>query len=218
MPTMFARPLLLVLLLTVAFASTGCQSWTQMKSERDALYHQNRALQDAKDQLAADNARLREAQASRPAPSPAPAPAPAAPATAPAVLGLGFDAITGVEVDHSTAGQVTVRVPGDVLFAPGQVTLTKSAQKTLGEVASVLKRDHAGSRVIVEGHSDSDPIKKSKWASNHALSEARAKSVADYLVARGVSAGQITIVGYGPDRPRGKDKAKNRRVEIVVVK
>ena len=85
-----ARPLVLFLLIAVAIGSTGCQSWSQMKNERDALYRQNRALQDAKDRLEAENARLMEQLAAMSTPAPAPAPS-------------GFSSISGIEVDESEA-------------------------------------------------------------------------------------------------------------------
>ncbi len=201
----------LTLLAWVGLSSTGCTSWTSLQNERDALYRQNRQLQSEKDQLAAENEALRAQLAQRST----------APQTQPdtAVLsfdGSGFEGISGVEVDTSTAGEVTVRVPGDVLFASGQATLSSGAKKTLNDVAKALNASYAGRPVVVEGHTDSDPIRRSSWASNEALSEARAKAVADYLAQQGVSGSRLSTVGMGASQPRGSDKAKNRRVEIVV--
>ncbi|MEM7578047.1 MAG: OmpA family protein [Planctomycetota bacterium] len=195
----------------LVLTGSGCQSLTSLTQERDALYRQNRALQAEVDRLAAENASLRAA--------PTPVAPPPAPAPGPAFLsldGTGFQGIGGVEVDTSVANEVTVRVPGDVLFAPGQATLSNASKKTLREVAEALTDNYAGRTVVVEGHTDSDPIKKSNWASNEALGEARAKAVAAYLAERGVSSNRLTTVGIGAGEPRGTDKAKNRRVEIVV--
>jgi outer membrane protein OmpA-like peptidoglycan-associated protein len=49
------------------------------------------------------------------------------------------------------------------------------------------------------------------------LSEARAAAVREYLVQKGLDATSITTAGFGADKPKGQDKAQNRRVEIVVV-
>lgn len=54
------------------------------------------------------------------------------------------------------------------------------------------------------------------------LSEARAKSVADELERRGISASRITLKGYAFDRPVADNntpegRARNRRTEIVVM-
>ena len=104
-----------------------------------------------------------------------------------------------------------------MFFDPGANTIRPPAKTSLDKVAAALKKDYAGKRVRVEGHTDSDPIKKSKWKSNQELSEARAMSVRDYLVKKGVDAGSITTLGYGADKPKGSDKSRNRRVEIVVL-
>ncbi len=69
----------------------------------------------------------------------------------------------------------------------------------------------------VAGYTDSDPIKHSKWQSNMALSTARANSVRDYLLLKGVKKDLITAEGFGEANPKDPvDKSKNRRVEIVV--
>ena len=81
-----------------------------------------------------------------------------------------------------------------------------------------MKKQYAGKPVHVQGHSDSDPIKHSTWKSNQELSEARAKAVRDYLVSKGVSMSHVTAEGFGDSKPKSPtDKAKNRRVEVVVL-
>ena len=74
-----------------------------------------------------------------------------------------------------------------------------------------------GKQIRVEGHTDSDPIKVSRWKSNQELSVARADAVKKYLVSKGVDANEVSVAGFGSDRPKSSDKAQNRRVEIVVV-
>ncbi|HEV7300562.1 MAG TPA: OmpA family protein [Tepidisphaeraceae bacterium] len=127
--------------------------------------------------------------------------------------------IEGIETTYdAAAGTMTVNLPGDVLFASGQDTLKPSARATLDKIASAIKNDYAGKRVRVEGHTDTDPISKTKdkYVDNLDLSLNRAAAVTRYLETRGLSPKQITTSGYGPSRPRG-DKAASRRVEIVVV-
>ena len=89
----------------------------------------------------------------------------------------------------------------------------------LRKVASVLKSQFSGKRYYVEGHTDSDPIVKTKdkYRDNRHLSTERADSVARYLIQQGVPESSIVVVGYGQHDPRDpKTKARNRRVEIVV--
>lgn len=111
---------------------------------------------------------------------------------------------------------VVVEVAGDVLFDSGSATLKSSAKKTLDQIASALRSQFNGNPIRVEGHSDSDPIKKSKWPSNEHLSFERALAVERYLSSKGVSGSSMYSAGFGPDKPRST-KAQSRRVEIVVL-
>ncbi len=94
---------------------------------------------------------------------------------------------------------------------------------TLSTTASALS-SYPGASVSVVGHSDSDPIKrtKNKWRDNDQLSLARAQRVASVLASSGVDSNRISIDGRGareplvaPERSRA-DKARNRRVEIMI--
>lgn len=105
---------------------------------------------------------------------------------------------------------------GDVSFPSGQAVLKPEARRELDGIAAKLKREHSSSEIRVEGHTDSDPVKKSKYGSNEALSKARADAVRDYLVKKGISRSRIETVGKGASEPKGS-KADSRRVEIVVV-
>ena len=133
----------------------------------------------------------------------------------PAAAPTGFEGIRGVETEHQR-GQITVRIPGDILFDPGKTTLKSAAKKTLTQIADVIKRDHPTHAVRVAGHTDTDPIRKSRWADNLELSLQRAAAVHRQLQKLGVSPKKMYAAGYGQWHPRGS-KAKSRRVEIVVV-
>ena len=128
----------------------------------------------------------------------------------------------GYEVDFDAqAGTVTVTLDNAILFSPGKASLKKATSTELNHIASVLKEKYAGMQVSVVGHTDSDPIKKSKWADNWELSAQRALSVLRYLVKKGIPEDQIQAVGRGESVPRASNasssgKAQNRRVEIVV--
>jgi len=107
-------------------------------------------------------------------------------------------------------------VAGDLLFASGQATIRKDGQAELNRLAQVLQDRYPDNLIRVEGHTDSDPIRKSAWKTNERLSAERALAVEAYLVARGVSADRIYSAAMGPARPK-EDKKSSRRVEIVVL-
>jgi outer membrane protein OmpA-like peptidoglycan-associated protein len=105
-----------------------------------------------------------------------------------------------------------IRISGDVLFASGSATLKPEAKK---EIASKIGDLRGASSIVIEGYTDSDPVKKSKYGSNQALSKARADAVKEYLVSRGISKSKISTVGKGAASPLSTKK-ESRRVEIVV--
>jgi len=117
-----------------------------------------------------------------------------------------------------SGGTAVLTVAGDTLFAPGSATVKAEARGELNRIARQWNGQYAGHSIRVEGHTDSDPLKKSKakWGTNENLSRARAQAVADYLAAQGVSSGRMTVVGKGSSEPRG-DKKSSRRVEIIVL-
>ena len=127
-----------------------------------------------------------------------------------------------VEV-RSDFGQERVAIVLPDSFPAGKATLAhnKRAVKAVVGLASLIQSEYQGSEVLVEGHTDSDPIRRSNWSSNEALSEARANAVRDLLSRAGVQAGDITTRGFGANRPldTGSNKAsksRNRRVEIFI--
>lgn len=103
-----------------------------------------------------------------------------------------------------------------VQFEVGTAVLTADAQTVLNDAAvAVAACPDAGIRV--EGHTDSDGDE----ASNQALSQARAESVASYLATQGLDAGRLSPEGFGESDPIADNsteegKAQNRRVELEV--
>lgn len=84
------------------------------------------------------------------------------------------------------------------------------------EALLALVREMDGTAWLIEGHTDG----VGGAEHNRRLSEARARAVVAWLVARGVPAERLRAAGFGPDRPladNGTDngRALNRRVEAV---
>ena len=131
-------------------------------------------------------------------------------------FGEGYD----VAFDPS-AGTITVTLPNAILFGSGKATLKKATSVELDHIRSVLQSQYSGRQIDVVGHTDSDPIKKSKWKDNWELSAQRALSVTRYLINRGIPEDRIRAVGRGASQPIASNatatgKARNRRVEIIV--
>lgn len=205
------RNSMLVLLAAVVATTAGCTTrYQDMLRERD-----QRILE-----LSGDVARLRsendELQRRGELPAPQNATAPRENA---GVIGQIQDEVGGDASVSYRRGRISIGVDDSVTFDSGSTALKDSAHRVLRNVAEVLKSRFAGNRFYIEGHTDSDPIQKTKdrFRSNRHLSTERADAVAAYLIKQGVPEASIVVVGYGQFDPRDpKSKAKNRRVEIVV--
>jgi outer membrane protein OmpA-like peptidoglycan-associated protein len=85
------------------------------------------------------------------------------------------------------------------------------------ESFAVRLRSCPSTKVIIEGHTDSDG--RAAW--NQSLSVHRAKAVLEHLVHAGVQPSQLSAIGFGQSRPyapnvSAKNKRSNRRVALVV--
>jgi|SRR6188768_3577539 len=112
---------------------------------------------------------------------------------------------------------MVITLSGAVLFASAKSDLLPAAQLKLNEVANALIQEDPLSKIVVEGHTDS----QGAAAYNQDLSQRRAQAVRDYLVSRGIASDRVTAQGFGPTRSVADNKspegrADNRRVEIVI--
>ena len=206
------RKSILVLLAAVVSLTAGCTTrYQDMLRERDERIRE----------LSGDVARLRNEndELQRRGDIPAPQNATAPREQAPGMINQIQDEVGGDAVVSYRRGRISIGVEDSVTFDSGSTTLKDSSHRVLRKVSEVLKSRFAGHRFYVEGHTDSDPIQKTKdrFRSNRHLSSERADSVAAYLIKQGVPEASIVVVGYGQYDPRdAQSKAKNRRVEIVV--
>lgn len=122
-------------------------------------------------------------------------------------------------------GELVISINNEILFRPGSATLTRQAQGTLDTVARAVTRQHGDQSVRVEGHTDNQPIRRSRntWEDNWHLAGGRARAVLHYLVEKaGMDRERLSFAGYADTRPvtsnSSKDgQARNRRVEIIVL-
>lgn len=129
----------------------------------------------------------------------------------------------GAEVRDTIEGPV-IELPEKILFDSGFAKIKPEGEVALEKIAEHL-RLKPNSSLRIDGHTDSDPIVKSKylWDSNHHLSAGRALSVFHYLVNKAnIDEKRIHIAGFGPNRPMAtgvseREKAKNRRVEFLIL-
>ncbi|MEN6627290.1 MAG: OmpA family protein [Candidatus Sumerlaeia bacterium] len=117
--------------------------------------------------------------------------------------------------------QMQATLLSDVLFKSGSARLTKEGEARLTEIAEKIKAQYGNSYVMVQGHTDSQPIKISKWDDNWQLGCARSLAVMRFLVKQGVNAERSSAETYGEYRPvvpntSPENMAQNRRAVIVV--
>ncbi len=131
--------------------------------------------------------------------------------------------LEGVEAKITDAG-LMISFKNDFLFYSASATLTDKAMRILDDIGVLIGEKFALHYIRVEGHTDNLPINSFLYPSNWELSSARSSSVIRYLIQRFKFMPNIfTAVGYGDTRPvldnnTNENRAKNRRVEILVLK
>ncbi len=105
----------------------------------------------------------------------------------------------------------------DLYFLPDSSNITKKSKPILDELAEFLKYTK-NVKVEIGGHTNSTP--SDEYCDK--LSTARAKSVAEYLIAHGVDQSKVQFKGYGKRMPLMSNKtqvgrARNQRVELKIL-
>ena len=119
---------------------------------------------------------------------------------------------------ETTETEITIRLPGSVLFDFDSDRIRADAERTLAEVAEVLKA-YAQRPMRIEGHTDS--VASDQY--NQQLSERRAKSVRDWLAGQGGVKAALSTRGWGESKPAAANdtpagRQQNRRVEVIIEK
>jgi outer membrane protein OmpA-like peptidoglycan-associated protein len=120
---------------------------------------------------------------------------------------------TGVQVNQ-VGNEVQLVMASDVTFHTNQASINMGFYPTLDSVAIVVKK-YNNTSITISGYTDN----VGSSAYNQRLSEARAASVGDYLVSRGISPNRIFTQGFGKRYPVASNaspdgRAMNRRVVI----
>lgn len=123
--------------------------------------------------------------------------------------------LEGAQVQRVGEG-ILITFQSGLQFDLNSSALTSSTQTNLANLAATLKK-YDDTDIIIEGHTDNT----GEAAYNQKLSEKRAVSVENYLVAQGVAGKRITTKGYGEEQPlnanaSNDERQTNRRVEVAI--
>ncbi len=123
-----------------------------------------------------------------------------------------------VSIERHGSG-LTLTFSEKLLFNSGSAVIRSGGITALDTLSDVLYG--INKQITVDGHTDSDPISTFRYESNWHLSVARALNVAYTLMEKGVPEANMSIRGFGAQRPVADNdteegKALNRRVEISI--
>ncbi len=126
--------------------------------------------------------------------------------------------IPGAEVTRVGEGiNVVFNEDAGVYFDTNKSEVKGTSAETLNSLIGILN-EYPDSDILIEGHTDSAGPEDY----NMQLSKKRAQSVSQYLNSNGINASRLTTKWYGESQPKADNttnegKAKNRRVEMVIV-
>ena len=125
-----------------------------------------------------------------------------------------------------------IRVVGDrfvfqseVFFNTGEAVLQPEGRTELDKLAAAIVElekeipPEIAWVLRVDGHTDVRPIRSPQFPSNWELSSARAISVVQYLMSRGIAPQRLVAAGFGEFQPLDAEKTedayrRNRRIEL----
>lgn len=119
-------------------------------------------------------------------------------------------------------GGAMIAIEDEILFESGRAVLRDKARGRLDSIVSTLKGEYGDKDVLVFGHTDNQPIKKSGWADNLELGAQRSLAVTRYLRDNGIAPRRLIPSSAGEYRPRASNSSNNgrqanRRVEIYAI-
>ncbi|MDD8021094.1 MAG: OmpA family protein [Acidobacteriota bacterium] len=169
----------------------------EIKAERAALAKETEQLASERDQLARERETIQKERDE--------------------LAGKLKTALSTVAETTDTARGLMVNLAG-VLFDVNKATLKPESQLKLAKLAGILMV-FPDIKLSIEGHTDATGPEDL----NFKLSTDRARTVYEFLMSQGVSIDRMRYQGFGSSRPvapndNEMNRAKNRRVEVVVLK
>lgn len=127
-----------------------------------------------------------------------------------------------VELEETNRG-LTLTIVDELLFRPGKAELSTAGQQLIRDVSAIIHSNFPDRELLIEGHTDNQPIQRSGWRSNWELGSARALGVLHEMVElHGFSPDKLSATTYGEFRPAAPNataegRAANRRSVIVIL-
>jgi len=130
---------------------------------------------------------------------------------------LDEDGCPDVAPQRVKVERTRIVIEESIFFDVDKATIKPESFDLLDEIADTLDAHPELLKIRIEGHTDSD----GDALYNLKLSQARAESVVDALVGRGVDEDRLEPVGFGEAQPLASNadaagKARNRRVEFHI--
>ncbi len=131
-----------------------------------------------------------------------------------------LDKFAAIDIIPDTTMRIILT--GDLLFSLGESELSEEARTSLQKIVKFMM--HTPYMINIVGHTDNLPMRSNRFKSNWELSVARAGSVARFLIDEmNMNPNQFVVSGYSSYRPiapntTAENRAKNRRVEIIISK
>ncbi|MDQ7834072.1 MAG: flagellar motor protein MotB [Humidesulfovibrio sp.] len=132
----------------------------------------------------------------------------------------GLEGLVGANFED---GVITLRAPGDVLFARGEVNLTEKGLMIIAEMKDFFIQ-HPDQTINIRGYTDDQPPPPgSRFKDNWEVSSMRAVNVLRVLMSMGIEPKRLTSTGLADISPLFPNtseeyRAQNRRVEFVLEK
>lgn len=109
-----------------------------------------------------------------------------------------------------------IQILETIRFKPNSSEVASESYPVLDQIALALRKHSELTQIEIGGYTDDTGPREF----NMQLSRARARSVRQYLLERGIAPSRLAAAGYGPDKPLGDNateegRAQNRRVEFV---
>lgn len=132
----------------------------------------------------------------------------------------GIEGVVSAKFDN---GKIIVDIPGDVLFEKGDVQLSEQGKEMIKKLKTFFLI-HSDEKINIVGHTDDlPPSNNSRFKDNWEISALRALSVLRFISSLGIEFERLTATGLADTKPivpntSEKNRAKNRRVEIILEK